>query len=97
MLYVYLQFSNHSPFYPHFYLAVDNICCLRKSIHASHLLIKDIKLILFQARGKKKPLSEQLRYCSNIIKELFSKKHAVSIRKLIHDHNYPRQILSDNL
>ncbi|XP_029185046.2 bromodomain-containing protein 3-like isoform X2 [Acropora millepora] len=28
------------------------------------------------ARGKKKPLSEQLRYCSNIIKELFSKKHA---------------------
>ncbi|XP_073244666.1 bromodomain-containing protein 3-like isoform X3 [Porites lutea] len=28
------------------------------------------------ARGKKKPLSEQLKYCSNIIKELFSKKHA---------------------
>ncbi|XP_058969289.2 bromodomain-containing protein 3 isoform X3 [Pocillopora verrucosa] len=28
------------------------------------------------SRGKKKPLSEQLKYCSNIIKELFSKKHA---------------------
>ncbi|XP_020629233.1 bromodomain-containing protein 3-like isoform X1 [Orbicella faveolata] len=29
-----------------------------------------------KSRGKKKPLSEQLKYCSNIIKELFSKKHA---------------------
>lgn len=28
------------------------------------------------SRGKKKPLSEQLKYCSTIIKELFSKKHA---------------------
>ena len=97
MLYVCLKFSNHLPSYPHFYLAVDHIYCLRKSVCASHLLIKDIKLLLFQARGKKKPLSEQLRYCSNIIKELFSKKHAVSITQLIHDHSYPRQILSDNL
>ena len=38
---------------------------------------------MFQSRGKKKPLSEQLKYCSNIIKELFSKKHAVSIQNSV--------------
>jgi len=29
-------------------------------------------------KTKKEPLSEQMKYCGNILKELFSKKHAVS-------------------
>ena len=30
-------------------------------------------------KGKRKPMSEQLKYCANILKELFAKKHAVSV------------------
>lgn len=30
------------------------------------------------SKAKKEPLSEALKYCGNILKELLSKKHAVS-------------------
>ena len=31
-------------------------------------------------KSKKRPLTEQLKHCNNIIKELFAKKHAVSLK-----------------
>lgn len=31
------------------------------------------------SKGKKRKLTEQLKYCNNLLKELFSKKHAVRI------------------
>lgn len=54
----------------------------RESIRQIKRPKKDIpgeELPQHSTKSKKEPLSEQMKYCAGIIKELFAKKHAVCI------------------
>jgi len=44
---------------------------------------KDLPEVAQHSKGKKGKLSEQLKYCNGILKELFSKKHSVSFYSMI--------------